>query len=162
VSESREDPLPLFLETLENWAKKESIAEINAANRWSRWSVWLTGLAAMGTAAAGSAVALSERLTDSWRIFVVLIAFLATALGAAAAGLGGPQRTSAHRTRGNALSAWARAADVLREIDFAQTDRVERRRRFQELLIWLDDLEGVNGPDELRKAPTTSGGPSLS
>ena len=105
------------------------------ARRSARWAPALAAAAAVGSAFTGAAVATQE-LTSAWKTAVIIIAFLATGVGAGAAALRPGERAETARleaANANALLAWLRMLDLEAQTldDNAFRERVAALRSWQ-------------------------------
>jgi hypothetical protein len=103
------------------------------ARRASRTAPILTAISAGGTAFAGTAVA--TNLMGGWRTAIIIVAFLATGVGAGAAALRPTERAQAARIDA------ANASALLTWLDLLATEQPslledEFRRRVQALRAW--------------------------
>ncbi len=107
---------------------------IRRANRASRFAPILIVISAGGTAFAGAAVALNN-LTAGWRTAIVIVTFVATGVGAAAAALRPNERAQAAKVDAANASALLTWLDIL-AMEHKSLSSAEFVRRVQALRAW--------------------------
>lgn len=105
-----------------------------AARRASRLAPLLAVTSAAGSAFAGAAVATTD-LSTAWRTTVIIVAFIATGVGAGAAALRPTERAQAAKAEAANASALLTWLDILRLEAPGLEDR-EFTRRIQALRAW--------------------------
>jgi len=120
----------------------------HVAGRWAAAAVVLPAVAGLGTGIAGVGLALNDTITGGTRTALVIVAFIATALAAAAAALRAPEQAEAARVRKaqfESLHRWLLVInDDLRSTPQEQEPELVRRALL--LLAKIDEVEGVVGP----------------
>jgi hypothetical protein len=113
------------------------------ARNWNRRGVVLSSLAALGSAFTGAAVATTDTLSDRLRAAVVIVAFLASGLGAAAAAIRAPERAAAAQVKFARLDSLSRQADSLELIELPSLEAYAQRERIESLRAKLDEVNNV-------------------
>jgi hypothetical protein len=134
------------------------------ARRWNRRGVLLSSLAALGSAFTGAAVATTDTLDGALRTAVVIVAFLGSGLGAAAAAVRAPERAAAVQVRFARLDSLSRRADYVELIELPALERQvqalaseESKPAAEELVKLVKELEvSLDEINNVSRSPLSS------
>jgi len=148
-SDRTPDPHELELVAIAESARREADECFASGKRWEHASLYLTALAALGSASAAAVLGFSQNLTDGWRTIIVIGAFAASSLGAAAGSIGAPKKANDLLTKAAALKALARSAEHansrLRSADESPLSTAVVSDT-EDLLRWRDQIDSVVRP----------------
>jgi|GEM_PF-3298543 len=140
-----DDFLHKYLKTVtdecNNWSRR--------AHDWGTWAVALAILSALGSGAAGAAVAATSQMNGTEKGVVVTLAFIGAVLGGVAAAVGAPSQAKDASLKGDQLASLERWVS-LAIIEVPNLSKPGAHERIRELLAWRDQIFGIATPAELR------------
>lgn len=148
-----DDFLQTFLKTVtdecNNWSRR--------AHDWGTWAVALAVLSALGSGAAGAAVAATSQMNGTEKGVVVTLAFIGAVLGGVAAAVGAPSQATDASLKGDELASLERWVS-LSIIEVPNLPEPSAHKRIRELLSWRDEIFGIATPEELRNGSDNKDG----